>query len=169
MTIIYQMNEWMNEFAGLVRSTRSLSMWVGISPALPLTSPATGLRTGIPTHLNIEKLDSKCASLIPPHDFFLNRTHPHLSTIYALKSNRYRGSKLALSQSLRSTHVHLYSSWICVLTHLNPHLQVHEHPALRPQPGQAPAHGRRGGLGLYQRQLRTRLQLQAGVHRHSGM
>ncbi len=46
--------------------------------------------------------------------------------------------------------------------------QVYEHPAVRPQPGEAAADGRRGGLGLHQRQLRSRLQLQAGVHRYSG-
>jgi hypothetical protein len=46
--------------------------------------------------------------------------------------------------------------------------QVYEHPAVRPQPGEAAAHGRRGGLGLHQRQLRSWLQLQARVHRHSG-
>jgi hypothetical protein len=46
--------------------------------------------------------------------------------------------------------------------------QVYEHPAVRPQPGETAAHGRRGGLGLHQRQLRARLQLQAGVHRYSG-
>ncbi len=46
--------------------------------------------------------------------------------------------------------------------------QVYEHPAVRPQPGEAAAHGWWGGLGLHQRQLRSRLQLQAGVHRYSG-
>ena len=47
-------------------------------------------------------------------------------------------------------------------------LQVHKHPAIRPQPGQAAADRRRGRERLHQRQLRARLQLEEGVHSDAG-
>ena len=169
----------MNEFAGSVRSTRSLSTWDGTSPASPLTCPATGLRTG--THsllMNQCVLRKSLWFLIVTQDLFLNRIHNLVTPIFLSKLCSvifgYRGlEKIVLKISvviiLAVNTCTVVDEFAFCMTHLNPHVQVHQHPALRPQPGQAPAHGRRGGLGLYQRQLRTRLQLQAGVHRHSGM
>ena len=46
--------------------------------------------------------------------------------------------------------------------------QVHQHPAVRPQSGEAAAERRRGRQRLHQRQLHPGLQLQAGVHRDPG-
>ena len=48
-------------------------------------------------------------------------------------------------------------------------MQVHKHPAIRPQQSEAVRSGRRGRQRLHQRQLRPRLQLKAGVHCDPGL
>ena len=48
-------------------------------------------------------------------------------------------------------------------------MQVHKHPAIRPQQSEAVRSGRRGRQRLHQRQLRPRLQLKTGVHCDPGL